>query len=215
VGSALPCFAELPAWTDNLFAYLNLQYYIVPDFVGTLSPSLAENYGASSDLLKPYPGFRAGAGYQWNSFRFFLESGYTYIKGENPLVLDIYLAPLIVKAGYDFYPLDVVSVTPVIGIGFVFARVNYYETAIDILLDKSAQASSTGLMAYAGVQGAWHFAKAFSLNVAAGFEGVIETGGLIPLPSLELGLTVNPFRLFKKTAQNPMPVILRGYTVPK
>jgi outer membrane protein OmpA-like peptidoglycan-associated protein len=203
----LPCSGEIPEWAGNLFVYLGGQYYIVPDFAGTLSPSVAEHYGVSGGLIKPYPGLRAGAGYHLGPWQFSLESGYSYIKGDNPLVLDIHLIPLLVKTGYVFHPTEKLSLGPVLEIGAVFARVNHYESAIALLLGRPVLSSATGLLAYAGAQGAWNFTRAFALHTALGVEAIIETGGILPLPSVELGLSLRPFLISRKKPPAPAEIL--------
>jgi hypothetical protein len=59
------------------------------------------------------------AGYEWKNFRLSVESGYIYIAGTNPLVLDIHLVPLTLKGGYAFH-LGKFGVLPSLGAGMVF-----------------------------------------------------------------------------------------------
>jgi outer membrane protein OmpA-like peptidoglycan-associated protein len=165
-----------------------------------LAPDMAERYGVSGGLIKPYPGFRAGAGYQWHNWRFSLESGYTYIKGDNPLVLDIALVPLELKAAYVFSFRKNLSIMPLLGAGLAFASVSHYETAIAMLLDDLSRSANTGFLASAALRLGWSFLPALTVYAGAGIDCVIESGGLIPLPALELGITIKPF-LFRKKAE--------------
>jgi outer membrane protein OmpA-like peptidoglycan-associated protein len=175
---------------------------MVPDFSGTLNPSLAARYGVSGGLVKPDPGFRGAAGYQWKGLRFSLETGYTHIKGDNPLVLDISFVPLSLKAGYVF-SLWNFSIIPLLGAGMIFSHVTHYETAINMLLEKKSRSSSTGFLANAGLRLGWSFIPALTLYAGAGIDCVVETGGFIPFPSLEFGLTVRPFMFGKKAPGRP------------
>jgi hypothetical protein len=199
-GFLSPCFAgDLPDWTAGLFLDLDAQYYIVPDISGTFDFSLAENYGVSGGLIKPYPGFHAGAGYQWRNIRLSLETGYTRIKGDNPLVLDIGIVPLTLKGGYVFSLLrDRLSITPVLGAGLVFAGAEHYETVIAMLFDRTSYSTGQGFFANAALRLGWSFTPALTLYAGAGIDCLIETGGPIPLPALELGLTLKPFSFRKK-----------------
>jgi hypothetical protein len=163
-----------------------------------LAPGLAERYGVPEGLIKPSPGFRAGAGYQWRHWRFSLESGYTYIRGDNPLVLDIALIPLELKAGYVFSPWKNFSIIPLLGAGFTFASVNHYETALDMLMENKTHSADRSLVAGAALRLGWSFLPALTLYAGAGVDCIIESGGLIPLPALELGITVKPFLFGKK-----------------
>ncbi|MDR1507749.1 MAG: hypothetical protein LBI67_11665 [Treponema sp.] len=204
-GAAPLCAAA--DWKDALFLDLGAQYYVVPDFAGSLSPDMAERYGVSGGLIKPLPGFRAGAGCEWRKFRFSLETGCTYIKGDNPLVLNLTLLPLIVRAGYVFSPWKELTVIPMLGAGVVFTGVNHYETAIAMLLDRPSRSSNTGFLANAAVRLGWSFVPALTLYAGAGIDCVMETGGIIPLPSLELGVTVKPFAFRKKPRREPPAVV--------
>jgi outer membrane protein OmpA-like peptidoglycan-associated protein len=198
------CFAgDLPAWTGGLFLDLEGQYYIVPDLAASLDPGMAERYGVSGGLIKPYPGFRAGLGYEWNKFRFSLESGYTWIEGDNPLVLDLNLVPLAFKAGYVFSPFGRLGIVPLLGAGLVFSSVNHYETAIDMLMENPARSTAPGFLASAGLRLGWSFVPALTVYAGAGLDCVIETGGLIPLPSLELGVNIKPFLFGRKPRTEP------------
>jgi hypothetical protein len=81
--------------------------------------------------------------------------------------------------------------------------VNHYQTVIDLLLEKPSRSSSSGFLAAAGLRLGWSFAPALTLYAGAGIDCVIETGGLIPLPALELGVTLKPFLFGKKPPAEP------------
>jgi outer membrane protein OmpA-like peptidoglycan-associated protein len=208
-----PCFAgDLPEWTGGVFLDLGAQYYLVPDIAGTFDLSMAERYGVSGGLIKPWPGFRAGAGYQWKNLRLSLEAGYTRIEGDNPLVLDIGVIPLFLKGGYVFSPLDRLTITPLLGAGVVFAGVDHYETAIAMLLDEASHSSNRGFFANAALRLGWSFIPALTLYAGAGVDCLIETGGIIPLPALEMGITLKPF-LFRR--KPPAGGVVPARTVPE
>jgi outer membrane protein OmpA-like peptidoglycan-associated protein len=177
---------------------IGLQYYVLPDTADSLAPDMAKRYGVSGGLIKPYPGFRAGAGYEWRNWRFSLESGYTYVKGDNPLVLDIHFIPLTFKAGYAFSPWKNLSIVPALGAGLTFVSVNHYETAIDMLLDNQSHSSNRGFLLNAGIRLGWSFTPALEFFAGAGLDCIVESGGLISLPAVELGITIKPFRFGKK-----------------
>jgi outer membrane protein OmpA-like peptidoglycan-associated protein len=164
---------------------------------------MAERYGVSDGLIKPYPGFRTGLGYAWKKFRFSLETGYTYIAGTNPLVLDITLIPLTFKAGYVFSPWKALSITPVVGTGLAVVSVTHYETAIDMLLGRQSRSSNRSVLLNAGVRAGWSCTPALELYAGAGLDCVVETGGLIPLPAVELGVLIKPFRFGEKRDVKP------------
>jgi len=199
---------------EGLFLSVSGQYYIMPDLAGAISPELADQYGVSGGIA-PYPGFRAGAGYEWKNWGFALESGYTYIKGDNPLVTDISVVPLLLKVGYAFFPFssyEYFSLTPAAALGLVFAQVDHYLGVIDMLLEESIHSKNTGFMAQLGVRAGWNPVRKWgrALEVFAGFsvDGIIETGGLIPLPQIELGVLVRPFQFKpRKAAVTPEDLV--------
>jgi outer membrane protein OmpA-like peptidoglycan-associated protein len=197
LGNLSAAFAQASGWTGGIFLDLGGQYYLIPGLAGTLSPDMAERYDISEGLIKPWPGFRAGVGYEWRKFRFSLESGYTYIEGTNPLVLHIRLIPFLFKTGYAFSFGSHFTLSPVLGAGALFSRVDHYESAINMLLEKSSLSANTGFLFHGGFRAGWSFTEALALYAGVGMDCVTETGGLIPLPSIELGLTIKPF-LFRK-----------------
>ena len=189
-------------WKEDLFFTLSGQYYIFPD--------MADRYGVSAGIIA-IPGFRAGAGYEWQRWNFALESGFTYIKGDNPLVLNIKFVPLFLKAGYSFYPLPQYqhfSLTPTLAFGTIFTWVDHYKDVIDMLTDRLTQSRNSGLLIQLGVRaGIVPFSSLErKLEVFAGLslDAVIETKGLIPLPQLELGIIFRPFAR-NRAAEDPPP----------
>jgi len=193
---------------ENIYVRFSGQYYLIPDLAKAISPELASQYGVSGSIV-PYLGFRAGAGYGWRNWSFGAESGYTYIKGDNPLVTDIAITPLLLKAGYSFFPITsyrFFSLTPTAALGIVFAKANHYKDVIDMLTDNITVSSNTGFMAQIGLQAAWNpvrqWGRAFEIFARFSIDGIIEKGGLIPLPQIEIGITIRPFAF--KT--RPVPV---------
>lgn len=184
---------------DGIFVYFSGQLYLIPEIAGAISPELADRYGVSN-VFTPYPGFRAGAGYELGRWSFALESGYTYIKGDNPLVVDISIVPLMLKAGYSFFPIsgyEFFSLAPTAAMGFAFARVNHYKDAIDMLTDKMIHSENAGFMAQIGLRAGWNpvrqWERFFEIFAGLSVDCIIETGGIIPLPQLEFGITIRPF----------------------
>jgi len=198
-----PCSLSAQNWTDNIFTSLSGQYYVFPGIAGAISPSLADQYGVSKGVV-PFPGFRAGAGYELGRWNFALESGFTYILGDNPLVEKINLSPLLFKAGYSFFPIkkyNRFSLTLVLGAGLFFGWVDHYQDVIDMLTGKITHSKNTGFLAQAGARAGWQpvlkWGKAFELNAGFSLDMIVETGGLIPLPQIELGIIVRPWRFLK------------------
>jgi hypothetical protein len=178
---AAPAFG-LPHWLEGLFLEGGAQYYFAP--------------GLLQDHIQPEPGFRGGLGYEWRRFRFSAEAGFTRVAGTNPLVLDIALYPVIFKAGYTFPLIWGFGLKPELGLGPLFSRTGHYPTVMDLLLENKRDSET------------WSFFSAFRLDLTYTFPGnfiglyagggvdmIVETGGPIPLPVLEAGLTLKPFAL--------------------
>jgi outer membrane protein OmpA-like peptidoglycan-associated protein len=186
---------------------------MMPDLAGAVSPELAERYGVSTGFI-PYPGFRAGAGYEWKKWSFGLESGYTYIKGDNPLVTDIAIGPLLLKAGYSFFPIsnyEYFSLAPTAAMGLVFAQVNHYKDAIDMLIENASRSENAGFIAQIGFRAGWNpvrqWDRFFEIFTGFSVDCVIETGGIIPLPQFELGIKIRPFAWKARNVSVPEEIV--------
>jgi len=193
----------VPHWSENIFFSFSGQYYIVPDLAGVASPEMARQYGVSGGII-PFPGFRIAAGYEWNNWLFSLELGFTYIKGDNPLVTNIFLIPSILKAGYTFYPISQYkqfTLTPTAGFGTVFAGADHYKDAIDMLLGIQSSSANNGLLIQAGLRAGWQpfsttegkIERKIEFFAGLSVDCIIEKEGIIPLPQLEIGIIVRPF----------------------
>ena len=168
----------------------------------------ALNYFAPLDLnevIKPKLGFRGALGYELWRFRFALESGYTHIEGTNPLVLDISLIPLVFKFGYNQPLFFGFGVQADLSAGFIFSRTSRYETAIGMLtgnlLNDKTRSPITGARLYLTWTVPWKFIKIYA---GGGADIILETGGLLPLPLVEAGISIKPlFHLKRKTPALP------------
>jgi outer membrane protein OmpA-like peptidoglycan-associated protein len=179
-------FAQNSHWADPVFIEGGVQYYIAPKIL--------------SDYIKVSPGFRGALGYEWRRFRFSAESGYTHVTGTNPLVLDLKAVPLLFKAGYTFPLVSGLGIKPELGLGLLFSETDHYETALDMLQDIFEKSPVTSLFASARIHLIWTFpGNALSLYAGGGTDLILETGGPIPLPVIDAGLTIKPFALFNRT----------------
>jgi outer membrane protein OmpA-like peptidoglycan-associated protein len=178
-------------WANGFALSLSGQQYFVPDISGALPAETAAGYDASNTIT-PYPGFRAGLGYEWKAWSVFIESGYTYIKGDNPLITDITAVPLLVKGGYSFFFFRRLSLTPMIGAGMVFPTADHYRDVIDMLLEQKVHSTGSGFLVNAGARAAWEFHPALRVFGSFSLDCVVETGGPIPLPQAELGVLLRP-----------------------
>jgi len=186
-------------WSENIFFSVSGQYYLLPDLAGIASPGIAEQYGVSTGIIA-YPGFRTAAGYQWKKLSFSLETGYSYIKGDNPVVTDISLIPLLFKTGYSFYPVkkfEQFSLTPTLGIGMIVINVDHYEDALSLLTGEPVRSTGTNLLIQPGVRAGWNLFnfERVKLDIFTGLslDAIFEKDGAIPLPQIELGVIVRPF----------------------
>jgi outer membrane protein OmpA-like peptidoglycan-associated protein len=147
-------------------------------------------------LVRPGTGFRAAVGYEYSRFRFAVETGYTAIAGTNPLVLDVSLVPLVFKFGYALPIRWGFSLQADAGMGFLFSHTIHYDSAINMVMDnkKDSRTSSSimGMRLYATYALPWKFLKAYA---GCGIDVLFETGGPIPLPLIEAGVSFRPAML--------------------
>jgi outer membrane protein OmpA-like peptidoglycan-associated protein len=188
-----------PFYLDNVFFYISGQYFMLPDLADIISPEMASRYGVSEGII-PYPVFRIGVGYEWEKLQFSIESGYTYIKGDNPLVLNVFMIPFLLKAGYSFYPFKSYkrfNIKPTAALGFVYSGADYYKDALNLLIGRLTYSTGTGLLVQPGFRIGWNpsarLGRMLEIFTGASIDLIIETDGLIPLPQIELGVLVRPF----------------------
>jgi outer membrane protein OmpA-like peptidoglycan-associated protein len=97
----------------------------------------------------------------------------------------------------------------------VFAGVDHYETAIAMLLDEPSRSSNRGFFANAALRLGWSFVPALTLYAGAGVDCLIETGGIIPLPALEMGITLKPFLFRRKPPAGRVPEEVPALPLPE
>jgi outer membrane protein OmpA-like peptidoglycan-associated protein len=183
-----PVYAQENPWYKPFFAEGSVIHYYLPELF--------------SGLMKPQPGFRGALGYEYRNFRFAVESGYTYIEGTNPLVLETTLVPLAAKAGY-YLPLKWgLGLQADASFGVFFSRTLHYETVIDMLtdkkLDEQAKSMFAGARLYATYTLPFEYIK---LYAGAGVDMIFETEGAIPPFLIEAGISFKPFALLKSKAR--------------
>jgi outer membrane protein OmpA-like peptidoglycan-associated protein len=187
---AISAHAQEGRWHDSFFVEGAAQHYFTP--------------GIFSELVKPAAGFRAALGYEWRHFRFAVESGYTRITGTNPLVLDIKLAPLVFKAGYELPIQWGLGLQADLDFGCAFSRTAHYDSVLNMLkkisLDSPAASPFAGARLYAAYTFPFKFLK---LYAGGGLDMILETGGAIPLPVIEGGLSVKPLAIIRPKAERP------------
>jgi flagellar motor protein MotB len=170
------------SWYAPFFVEASVHMYAVPDLF--------------SGFIKPIPGFRAALGYEYKHIRLALESGYTLIEGTNPLLLDMSLIPLVLKAGYAFPIRWGLGVQADLSFGKIFSQVNHYDTALNMVLGNSMTSSNSSTVLGARLYATYSFLNnALKIYAGGGLDCVFETGGSIPMPVLEAGISVKPFLL--------------------
>jgi outer membrane protein OmpA-like peptidoglycan-associated protein len=187
---AVAVFAQEDRWYDSFFVSGALQYYLVPELF--------------SGLIKPIPGFRAALGYEYQRFYLAVESGYTHIEGTNPLVLDLRFVPVVIKAGYAYPIRWGLGVQADLSFGYLFSKTLHYEDAINLILEKQKLTQERSPIAGARLYVFYEFPQnRYPKNLAklyagGGIDAVFENDGIIPLPTLEAGISIKPFTLIRR-----------------
>jgi outer membrane protein OmpA-like peptidoglycan-associated protein len=179
-------YSQASSWYKPFFAEGSVIHYYLPELF--------------SGLMKPQPGFRGALGYEYRRFRFAVESGYTYIEGTNPLVLETTLVPLAAKAGYNLPLKWGLGLQADAGFGVFFSRTLHYETVIDMLTDKKLDDKAASMFAGARLYATYTFPFEVKLYAGAGVDMIFETEGAIPPFLIEVGISFKPFALFKPKA---------------
>ena len=175
-------------WYEPVFAEASLAHYYLPELF--------------SGFMKPQPGFRGAIGYEYRSFLFSLESGYTHIEGVNTLVREITLVPLAVKAGYYLPLKQGFGLQGELSLGVFFSRTLHYETVIDMLTGKHLDERATSLFAGARLYATYTWINSIKLYAGLGADMILESEGAIPPFLIEAGISVKPFALSKPKAQH-------------
>ena len=183
-------------WYDVFFIETSIHQYFAPEIL--------------DKLVKPQTGFRGALGYEYRRFRAAVESGYTTVDGTNPLVLDVSLVPLVFKFGYALPIRGDFGLQADVGMGWMFSRTTHYDNALNMLMDnkKKSQTSSSLMSAklYATYALPWKFLKIYA---GGGMDILFETGGPIPLPLIEAGVSFKPLMLIRRrTAQKETVIVL-------
>jgi outer membrane protein OmpA-like peptidoglycan-associated protein len=192
-------FAQEDHWYDSFFISGALQYYLVPELF--------------SGLIKPIPGFRAALGYEYKRFYLAVESGYTHIEGTNPLVLDLQFVPVVIKAGYAYPIRWGLGVQADLSFGYLFSKTLHYEDAINLILEKQKLTQKRSPLAGARLYAFYEFPqnrypkKFAKVYAGGGVDLVFENDGIIPLPTLEAGISIKPFTLIRRKGSAESQII--------
>ena len=91
------------------------------------------------EYIEPGFGFRGALGYEYQRFRFALESGYSRLKGTGSLVSQIDFVPLVFKFGYALPLYSIFGLQADLSAGFAFSKTKRYPPAIDLAMDKAQE----------------------------------------------------------------------------
>jgi len=185
-----PAPAQENRWYEPFFIEGSVIQYYLPELF--------------SGLMEPQPGFRGALGYEYSRFRFAIESGYTRIDGTNPLVLETNLVPLTAKLGYNLPLRWGLGLQADVSFGVFFSRTLYYESAIDMVMDKKQDEQVTSPLAGARLYATYTFPfKWLKLYAGGGVDMVLETDGPIPPPVIEVGISIAPFAFPRPKKKEP------------
>jgi flagellar motor protein MotB len=145
-----------------------------------------------SEYIQPEPGYRGALGYEFYRFRFAVETGTTHITGTNPLLTEISLTQLIFKLGYDLPLFGFFGLRADAGLGAVFSRVSLYESAVDIILGNLKEEEGRGLLASTRFYLTISPIRFLTFYAGGGADFLFETDGVLPLPLLEMGVSLKP-----------------------
>jgi outer membrane protein OmpA-like peptidoglycan-associated protein len=132
-----------------------------------------------------------------------VESGYTHIAGNNPLVLDITLVPLTAKIGYNLPLIWGFGLQADLSGGVFFSQTIYYPTAIDMLLENVKKEKTKSPLAGARLYATYTFLSGFmKLYAGGGVDMILETDGPIPPPVIEAGISIKPLSIKRRAKQS-------------
>jgi hypothetical protein len=176
-----PVYAEDAEWYEPFFIEAAGQYYFSPGFF--------------SEVISPGFGFRGALGYEYNRFRFALESGYNHITGTDPHVLELDFTPLVFKFGYALPLFSIFGLQADLGAGVAFVKTLRYQTAIDLAMDKVLEDSENSFIAGGRFYATVTPLRFLRIYAGGGIDVILEKEGPLPLPLVEVGIHFKPFAL--------------------
>jgi hypothetical protein len=189
-------YAQEFRWYDGFFIEGSVHNYFAPELL--------------QEYIHPEPGFRGALGYEYNRFRFAVESGYTTITGINPLahiieseplVTDVSLVPLVFKFGYALPIRWGLGLQADLDLGFIFSRTTHYETVIDLLMNNKTESQTRSPLAGARLYATYTLPRGFlKIYAGGGIDVLFETEGPIPMPLIEAGISFKPLMLIPQRA---------------
>jgi len=167
-----------------------------------------------SEYIEPQPGIRGALGYRYGNVSLTAESGYTQVIGTNPLVLDIVIVPLVVRASYYHNLLWNFGLRADLGIGAIHSTIIHFKDAIAFLTDDLMTSRKWTPMLESRLYLTYSLPANIQLYAGGGVDILDEVDGIIPLPLIQAGITFSPFagKRRKPTIQAP-PVFQRQLVV--
>ena len=160
--------------------------------------------GELADYVSPKPGWRAGTGWtlflnERHSFPIFVESGYSFISGTNPLVRTFDIVPIALYGGYCFSPLPFLDLCVERGGGWYFGKVEHYETAIDLAEGNLITTKGGGLIVGAKLgAGIPLFERSLEIRLYGTIECILEKDGPVPLPGINVTCRFYPMKIYSQ-----------------
>ena len=178
-------------WHENIFLELSGLFYFAPAWL--------------TDFIKPEFGFRLALGYEYDNFkegtplfklgggfRFALESGFLYIKGNNQLIKEGSLVPLVLKFGYTLPLNSIFGLQADINLGLALSNISRYETASDIINNNLKTENNAGLLGGVRLYATAAPLEYLKIYAGGGTDIIFEKTGGFPLPVIEIGVSLKP-----------------------
>jgi outer membrane protein OmpA-like peptidoglycan-associated protein len=178
---AAPVYAEEEKWYEPFFIEAAGHYNFSPGFF--------------SKLIKPGIGFRGALGYEYNRFRFAVESGYNRITGVDPQVFEIGFTPLVFKFGYALPLFSIVGLQADLNTGVAFSKTLRYQTAIDHAMDNVQEIRENSFITGGRLYATVTPLRFLRIYAGGGIDLILEKEGPLSLPLVEVGIHFKPFAL--------------------
>jgi outer membrane protein OmpA-like peptidoglycan-associated protein len=176
-----PVYAEDANRYEPFFVETAGQYYFSPGFF--------------SEVISPGFGFRGAIGYEYNRFRFAVESGYNHITGTDPHVLELDFTPLVFKFGYALPLFSIVGLQADLNAGVAFLKTLRYPSAIDLAMDKVQEDRENSFITGGRLYATVTPLRFLRIYAGGGIDVILEKAGPLPLPLVEVGIHFKPFAL--------------------
>jgi outer membrane protein OmpA-like peptidoglycan-associated protein len=200
VAAFLP--AQESPWYEGLFVEVSTPLHFPPPLL--------------KDYINPGFGFRGALGYEYNRFRFAIESGYSHFAGTGSLITKLGFAPLIFKFGYAL-PLssifDLPSDLPIgiqadVNTGFTFSQTVLYPTEADRARNNIQEDRTSSFVLGGRLYATITPVEYLRVYAGGGIDVILENEGPLPMAVLEIGVHFKPFVLTRKKPEPQIePVI--------